>query len=297
MPSLNIYLNEATHALAKRWKERVSLSDICARAIREELAALEDGKEISKLSTNWTGATLVELELCKRFKLHNAKVVPSFDDNQSQRAALGLAAAQYMDSIVSDGCRIGLCGGRQVWEVVRNLNPRRISASISSLGIELSNSRSEHVYSNTLSTILALLYQPKSSVHRLSNSDSQEADGLFSGINPKIILGSCSEFEPSSDFAIVLPQHVSSTLAEYPNVSEFCYRFIDESSKEISLCLEGASRRPELEWLNNASSDTSNHVIMVAGGFDKVKSISKFAHINAFNVLVTDEKVASILLE
>src|SRR5579883_2910905 len=126
MPRLNIYLPAEVYALADRARESANLSEICARAIRDELEAAQSHRAAPALTTLLRAPTPLEATLARRFQLTDALVVEAPEEESARREALGRTAAQYLDRNLVDGAQLAIAGGRQSWCVARNLAPRRL---------------------------------------------------------------------------------------------------------------------------------------------------------------------------
>lgn len=287
MPRVNIYLNEATSKLVSAWKDKISLSEVFARALQDEISAIEDGKDIRVLSERWCAPTQLETDLQLRFGLERVIVVDSLsEDSDVIRRTLGATAARYVDEIVSTNVDVNVCGGRQSWEVVRNLSPRRVATTVRAYGVPLTELGLHHLHSNTLATIVALLYQPRSQAELVvGSSDSVSSEHLLK--KPQLVLGSCSVFDENSAFAKLLGKDLISQLVKDGAVGEFAYSFWDHDYKELVELAAPGSRRFTRQQLSNLSKDSQNNVILVAGGNAKRPSIAAVVENMICNVLVT----------
>jgi DNA-binding transcriptional regulator LsrR (DeoR family) len=296
MPRVNIYLNEATSRVVAAWKDKISLSEVFARALQDEISSIEDGKDIKALAVKWRSPTRLETDLRIRFGLIDAVVVsPPSDDDGVIRRELGVAAARYIDMVVSNGMDINVCGGRQSWEVIRNLGPRRISATVRAYGVPLTERGVHHLHSNTLATILALLYQPRSQAELVVGG----VDPVFLEVppdRPQLVLSSCSVFDPHSAFSQLLGSDAVSALREEHAAGEFAYSFWDTDGRELpELALDG-SRRFTRAQLGNLSKNPANSVMLISGGIAKRPAIREVVTRKLCNVLVTTKPDAEWLL-
>lgn len=299
MPRLNIYLNDEAHELASRWKDRVSLSDICARAIRDELSALEDGREISQLTQNWQAPTMIEREIARKFGLQTAMVVEAEEDNQVDiRRQLGAAAAELIDGLVPDPCSIALCGGRQVWEVVRNLRRRNIRAEILAFGAELAESSIQHVNSNAMAIILSLIYQPRAvaKVVTSENAASVWTSNSTAAYKNRILIGSCSDVDEETEYYAEMGNGFFDDVKESGATGEFAYCFFGRDGKEVAVDYPRRVRAFATAGLKAWSRDNRSRVILVAGGITKRDSVLACVSEKMCDTLVTDTTTAEYIL-
>ena len=97
MPRLNIYLPAEVYELADRARDSANLSEICARAIRDELEATQSHRAAPALGALLRAPTPLEALLVQHYQLAEALVVEAPPPASERREALGRAAAQYLD--------------------------------------------------------------------------------------------------------------------------------------------------------------------------------------------------------
>src|SRR5436305_14162161 len=100
MPRLNIYLPEDIYELANKWRGSSNLSEICARAIRDEFSAAEDDRTSLQVLGHIRARTDLENELASEFNLKEAVIADTADDPTRLRQVIGTAAARYLDQNV-----------------------------------------------------------------------------------------------------------------------------------------------------------------------------------------------------
>src|SRR5688572_15521777 len=125
MPRLNIYLPEDVFELANRWRDAKNLSEICAKAIKDELGAEEEERAYSRVLEKVRPHTELELAILQRFSLADIRIAETPTDAKLLRDAIARTAASYLDANFCDDAVIGIAGGRQTWSVVQHLSPRR----------------------------------------------------------------------------------------------------------------------------------------------------------------------------
>src|SRR5438046_1382294 len=134
MARLNISLPDDLYETAKRWRGTKNLSEICTRALREELEAAELDREAPRnLFTALRAPSSLERALMERFSLVEVRLTEATDTLVELPETLGNEAARYLDSRICDDSLLAIAGGRQMWRVVRNLSPRSVRLTITAL--------------------------------------------------------------------------------------------------------------------------------------------------------------------
>lgn len=298
MPRLNIYVPNDVYDLASRWRETANLSEICARAIRDELGAAESGRTPFAVNSLLDAPTPTEDSLNRRFGLIESVVVP-IEDAAEMRDRLGRAAAKYLDRNLCDGAQIAVAGGRQIWSTVRQLSPRRINATITALGTQQADPQELHAHPNTLATLLWLLYSPRSTA-RVIGSHSEIADWTacppLKGAPSYFVLGSCSPLSAGSAFAKLIGAEAVTRLHQKGVIGDFAYTFIDRQGTVTNTRLPDPQVTLSADIFQNLSGRPDARVILVAGGTEKFEMISATLSARLCNVLVTDLDTAQRLM-
>jgi deoxyribonucleoside regulator len=68
-------------------------------------------------------------ELCSRFDLADAVIVPSAPDPVQARGHVGMAAAAWIQPLFRDGVRIGISWGTTLYELVRSVTPAHLEGA------------------------------------------------------------------------------------------------------------------------------------------------------------------------
>ncbi len=79
--------------------------------------------------------------------LCEALVSDTSSDFGDIRETLGELAANYLNGYLCDGSLLAIGGGRQMWCLVRSLKPRRLSVTITGLGIGQNDPQVLHAHS------------------------------------------------------------------------------------------------------------------------------------------------------
>jgi len=300
MPRLNIYLPDPVYTLASRWRDSSNLSEICARAIKDELDAAEAHRNPDAISRVLRPASQIEQRLRKVFGLADAIVIDGEPDPTELRDQLGLAAARYLDRNISDGALIAVAGGRQMWCVIRNLSPRRVRTKITALGLHHADPVLLHVHPNTLATLLWLLYSPRSEAHVIGTGRTPD---LWSAQLPQepaptyFVISSCSSFDMNSSFAHLLGEEATTVLRRAQTFGDFAYIFFDSAGKEIKIPFGEPSMRLPAPLMQYLSKRKDARTILVAGGQEKLDSMRITLQMRLCNTVVTDIESATRLLE
>jgi DNA-binding transcriptional regulator LsrR (DeoR family) len=300
MPRLNIYLPDDVYDLANRWRDSRNLSEICARAIRDELGAAEDGRSFSRVLEKVRPPADVELALKDAFGLRDVRVVETPTDTNVLRDSIGRAAADYLDASVCDGTLLGVAGGRQTWAVVQHLSPRQIRSTICAFGIHRADPQLLHVHPNTLATLLWLLYSPRSEAHVVGARPSPNLWTDLPAPQPVaryFVLSSCSPFNPNSPFGRLVGAEMSSALIEHKVIGDYAYVFFTENEEEFELAPAADEFRLSANLLKTLSKREDARTMLIAGGADKLKVMRAALTKKLCNTLITDRSTAQQLLQ
>lgn len=299
MARLNIYLPDELYNLADKWRGKINLSEVCARALREELGAIESYRGIYGLLDNLRTPSPLEKALARRYGLVDVLVCEA-DEGSDIREALGGIAARYLDSHLCDGSLLAIGGGRQMWCVVRNLLPRRVRTVLTALGIRQNDPQVLHAHANTLITILWLLYSPRSEAHLIGTTAFHTiwSDNLPHADHPKyFVAASCGHFDRNTPFAQLIGAEASDELLRNAICGDYAYLFFNNKGQIIeSLKTECRSilTAPKLQELSRRSDA---RVLLVAGGEEKRRIVHFALEAGLCNVLITDTLNANYLLD
>jgi len=300
MPRLNIYLPEPVYDLASRWRDSSNLSEICARAIKDELDAVEGHRSADSLLQSLRPPSEIEDALAKAYGLVEVVVAGEERKPEKIRDALGKAAAAFLDRNVSDGSMIALAGGRQMWCLVRNLAPRRVRTKITALGMHHADPVLLHAHPNTLATLVWLLYSPRSEAYVIGASSTSQhwTVDLPSKADPSyFVISSCSSFDENSSFAELLGDDVRADLNKAEVLGDFAYVFFDKTGKEVEVPLSAPHMKLSADLLSRLSKRSDARTVLVAGGEKKLEAMRVTLQKGLCNTLITDRESATRLLE
>jgi DNA-binding transcriptional regulator LsrR (DeoR family) len=300
MPRLNIYLPAEVYELADRARDSANLSEICARAIRDELEAAVSHRAAPALATLLRAPTPLEAKLVRRYRLAEALVVEAARAESERREALGRAAAQYLDRNLVDGAELAIAGGRQSWCVARNLSPRRLRLEITALGLGQADPQLLHVHANTLTTLLWLLYSPRSTAHLIgagaapspwAKPPPMRDDATY------FLIASCAPLDPRAPFARLIGDGALKALTAAGAVGDFAYLFFDAAGKIVP----GPATAPQAiipaPSLRALAKRPDARLMLVAGGVEKFAAMRATLRLGLANMVVTDTETAERLLE
>src|SRR5580693_5281180 len=126
MARINISVPDDLYRTAKKWRGQMNLSQICARALEEEIQAAEMCRTGEGLLAPLAPPSRIERLLADRFGLAEAHVVAAAERSEDLRETLGRRAASFLDRWICDEAMLALGGGRQMWRLARNLQPRAV---------------------------------------------------------------------------------------------------------------------------------------------------------------------------
>ncbi len=300
MPRLNIYLPDQVHELASRWRGTSNLSDICARAIKDEFEAIEGHRAAESLFQALRPPTSLEQLLADRYGLADVVAVEGGADPTKDRDILGRAAAAYLDRNICDGSGIAIAGGRQMWCTVRNLAPRRVRTKITALGMHHADPLLLHAHPNTLVTFLWLLYSPRSEAYVIgapAPAHPWTADLPQKPHPSYFVISSCSRFEENSPFGQLLGTDARRALLEAGVLGDYAYVFLGKDGREIASPPTPPQNKLSADLLRHLSTRMDARTILVASGTDKLEMIGATLGAKLCNTLITDKRTAEHLLE
>lgn len=299
MPRVNIYLPNDVHELAERWRDDASLSEICARAIRDEFDAREVHRAPPALLEAIRQPTTLERALTDAYGLAEVFAVESGQTGLAIHEALGAVAAKYMDRNVCDDSLIAVAGGRQMWCTVRNLSPRRVRTTITALGLHHADPKVLHVHPNTLATFLWLLYSPRSAAYIIGSGAKPEmwAAPLESKDRPSyFVLSSCGKFDTNGSLAGLLGNDVSRQLDDSGAAGDYAYNFLNDFGEQLPVSIDAPQFTLAPKQLKAMSKRSDARVVLIAGGANKLHMINIILEARLCNVLITDAESANQLL-
>ena len=299
MARLNISIPSDLAPLVSKWRRKINLSEICAAALRSELAAVESHRSALPLLRKLRRPSELEHALVERFSLRESRVVgEELRDEHQIREALGVLAAEYLNANICEGCVLALGGGRQTWCVVEHMSPRQLEMDIVALGYRQSDPHILNAHPNTLITILWLLFSPRARAW-LVGSDLKELFGAApaNGNGRRyFILGSCAPFEKDSGLARLLGPELTRTLLSRNVAGDFLYNFFSRDGRPIDVGFSGERSILSSKQLVSLSERAGANVILVAGGKRKAQTIRQTLEAGLCNVLITDPITAQWLL-
>ncbi len=300
MARLNISLPHDVYQLACRWRDTVNLSEICARALREELEAVDSHRSPPGLLDGLRVPTDLELRVAELYGVAEVIVSDNAGPRHNVRDALGNEAAKYLNRNLSDGCLLAVAGGRQMWCMVRNLTPRRVRLTMTALGVEQNDPRALHVHSNSLITLLTLLYAP-SNAHLVGSTALRSlwsVDLPPSAYPQYFVIASCGPFLRQSPFCELIGDEVADELLNGGAVGDFAYVFFDQHGGIISPTTIGLAHSVlSAHLLQVLCLRNDSRVVLIAGGEEKLQFVRFTLAAHLCNVLITDSVSAQCLLD
>lgn len=296
MARLNISVPEDLYELANKWRGSMNLSEVCSRALRDELAAAEAAKTTYSLLEVFRRLSPLERQLKRKYQLMDVITCDAESDESDEstyRDSLGEAAAAYMDRTLCDDSRLAIGGGRQMWCVVRHLKPHSRRVVITAMGFQHNDPQALHAHPNTLMTLLWLLCGPRSRAHLVGakafdqvwNKLDDEADHV-----KNFVIASCGTFDMESPLVDLLGKPAGRDLVAHGACGEFAYTFLNKAGSTIPDIELPAKERSILgaERLRQLSKRRDARVVLVAGGDSKRRVVKQVLEAGLCNVLITD---------
>ena len=301
MARLNISIPDDLYDLTLKWRSRINLSEVCARVLRQELEALEFYRNVGELFSVLRPPSSLENELAGSYGLCEALVTDASRSNGDEREILGEIAAKYFNRYLCDESLLAIGGGRQMWCVVRNLHPRQLKVTITGLGIGQNDPRILHAHSNTLTTLLWLLFGPRAEAQIVGREDldvnSIWRSDLPTANYPKyFVVGSCGPFDGNCHLARLLEQQATKYLLSRNVCGDFLYQYFNEEGELVPPPPLKHQSVLSADLLRGLSKRADSRIILVAGGSEKLKTIRFTLAARLCNVLITDSDTARNLL-
>jgi DNA-binding transcriptional regulator LsrR (DeoR family) len=282
-----------------KWRRKINLSEICAQALRAELAAVESHRSAAPLLARIRPpVSPLERRLQERYALAEVRVAAGAVAHDADlRDSLGRLAAGYLGHRLASGAVLAIGGGRQSWCVVQHLEPRPLEVALVALGYRQNDPYVLHAHANTLTTLLWLLFSPRAQA-RLVGGDPQEVLHAALPVRPEpayFVVASCAPFAAAGPLAKLLGQDATATLVAKGVAGDFAYNFFDKHGRLVPVALPGDQSLLPADCLAALSRRPDARVVPVAGGGQKVGAIRLVLEAKLCNTLVTDMATARIL--
>lgn len=248
-----------------------------------------------------------EEALKKIYGLKKVILVPNEDATDLViKQRLGFVAARYLDELVEDGITVGVSWGSTMQEVVKHLQHRtvrnmtivQLNGGISRAEYDTHASEIALKIGRNYQAIPFLLPLPAIVDHaRVRNaiiSDKNIARTLNLTREAKIAMFTVGAFSFNSVLvkADYFEKEEVEAILRNRGVGDICSRLINEDGDIYNAKLNARTIGISLNDLKK-----KKYAIAVAGGKDKLKAIKAGLRGKYFNVLITDEWIASKLLE
>ena len=300
MPRLNVYIPTEIQAAAKKWRGKINLSEICVRALREELEAAESGRESVTVGRVLNVSTRVERTYARQLGLTDVRI-GAVPQGEPQYGFIGETAASYLDQVMTDEALVAVGGGRQMWYVVRNMMPRNLRATFTALGINQADPVVLHAHPNTLTTLLWLLYTPRGRAHLVG---SPVASTLWQGALKEVesnhvrfvVVASCGPIAPDSPLTKLLDDTDARALQRQNVAMDFAYNFMRKNGDIVDFAPSVPHTILKRDFLQAFSRRSDSRVVLVAAGRLKVPVIRNAIQNRLCNTLITDGETIGRLL-
>ncbi len=250
--------------------------------------------------------TRLENDLVAKFGLRHAVVVPNHaSDEQVIKNRLGQATVILMDTIISEGCTLGVSWGTTMMAMTERLRSRKLKnmvvvqlnggiskAEFDTHATEIAQKIGDNYQATPyLLPLPAVVDSPE--LKQAIISDSNIAKTLELARKAEIALFTIGSF--GFDSVLVAADYFEKEevddLLVRGAVGDICSRIITDQGEICSAELDARTIGLELDELK-----AKEYSIAVAGGANKSRAISAALKGQWFNVLITDETVAQDLL-
>lgn len=298
MARLNISVPDDLYELASRWRGSTNLSEICARALREELEAAEANRTAVRLLSSFRSASSLELEVANAYGIERAFVSEASSEPTMIHESLGRFAASVLDAQLHDGQTVFVGGGRQMWSVVKNLSPRALRVTLAAMGLRSHDRELLHAHPNTLVTLLWLLYTPRARAH-LTGSESlslDEINSLQADDVRYLVVSSCAEFDTDSPISKMLGSKTVEHFDRHKVIGDFAYQFLTADGGVIPYLPPPDSTVLSENQLRSLCARSDSQVFLLAAGERKLRTIRTVLQAGLCSSLITDEPTAHALV-
>ena len=249
--------------------------------------------------------TRLELSVREKFGLKNVIVIPD-DANPSQiKKRLGAATVKYLDKLLSQDVILGVSWGSTMQEVAKNFNKNPVNGMVV---VQLNGGVSKAEYDTHASEIAQRIGEKLwATPFLLPLPAIVDNAGLKNAILKDRNIARTLDYARNANIAIYtigLFNHESVLVkADYFNrdeveslqkndaVADICSRIITKDGRICSEALDSRTIGIELEELRK-----KEYSIAVAGGKEKLPAVLAGLRSGVFNILITDEYIASNLL-
>lgn len=288
----------------KTQDEIVSLTDLSrSRVLRILAASRRDGTVQIRVTSNL--ATCVELEraLEERWKLTRAIVIPEPQDTAQTSAILGAELGAYLSRTMSDRTTVGLGWGQTLSSALPSISPRQVDGTrvVSLLGgltrvSSVNPSEFAWRVADRLNAECHLLTAPVFAPDRETREALRNHPGiaeLFSRARTLdmaiVSVGALTPHSVFYEYGLLSREEIAS-LESAGAVGDVLCHFIDEDGEVI--------RHPVNDRVVAVSPldlRATRDVILVSGGWHKLKAITAALKLLRPSVLIVNERVAERL--
>lgn len=245
----------------------------------------------------------LEEKLKARYRLADARVVPSLDDDAALQVAVGEAAGAVLDTLVADGNGLGVGWGRTLSAALRRMTPRRHPQGwVATLmgGLTRGSGTNTFEVATGFARVLgsecyylaAPIYLPTAESRSVLASHYGIAEALRRARQADVALVSCGDLSPRSLLAAtqIVTENLESLQAAGA-VGDMLGVFLDEHGRPVDHPLNQrvmALPLPDLQAIP--------HSILASGGVHKARIVRAILSARYVKCLVTDESCAEAVL-
>ncbi len=249
--------------------------------------------------------TELEAKLKKKYNLKDVIIVPNEnEDNNTIKQRLGKSAVAYLNRLIKDNMIIGVSWGTTMLQVAKHIQARptlgvtivQLNGGVTRAEYDTHASEVAQKMGEKYRAVPFLLPLPaivdNINVKNAILSDKNIAHTLNLGKQAEVIVFTIGKFDYESVLvkANYFDQNEVDILIKNGAVADVCSRIIDNKGNISSEDLNNRTIGIELKDIKEKPFS-----IAVAGGKDKLKAIKAALKGKFFNVLITDELVASQL--
>jgi deoxyribonucleoside regulator len=249
--------------------------------------------------------TALEAKIKMKYNLKDVIIVPNEnEDSATIKQRLGKSAIAYLDHLINDNMILGVSWGTTMLQVAQHIKARptlgvtivQLNGGVTRAEYDTHASEVAQKIGEKYRAVPFLLPLPaivdNINVKNAILSDKNIAHTLNLGKQAEVIIFTIGKFDYESVLvkANYFEQDEIDTLIKNGAVADVCSRIIDNNGNICSDKLNNRTIGIELDEIKSKP-----YSIAVAGGKDKVNAIKAALKGKLFNVLITDEYVASQL--
>ncbi|EKF19288.1 sugar-binding transcriptional regulator [Nitratireductor pacificus] len=303
---LNVKMAWLYHVEGLTQERIASLLDVSRMKVMRALAAsAEDHIVVTTINADTADQVALERRLEKRWNLKSAIVVPEPQETRNLERAIGHAVARYLEEQFVDGMTLAIGGGATLHASLAFMARRELKDS-SVIGLVGSLPHSQWINPSIVATKVAERLKVDS--YQISAPVIVDDPALRDRLWEQASLSDVRQRAAKADMALltvgevsadatifrhgIVPQSLIGPLREKGAVANILCHFVDREGRLVDHEVNRRIMAIDLETVARTP-----HVILAAGGEQKVAAILAALRTVSAEALITDAATARLLLE